>query len=141
MADIQIEAVDDPWFNEIQFLVHKFTIPAANCRPAKSINDQIAGPFLSECISKDACPPFVKNYRKYNTGYVIYERIPGIGIGCLMQQVSIKTLRRSAPSDAGNFSTYAALYVSITNFLNNIRAEWTLPEYMGPRIDPSTECP
>jgi len=90
------------WVFRATKVEHLVVIAAANCRPAKTEVDFTIDLIASECISKDTCAPFVKNYHKFSLQTVAYEIIPGIGKGCQQWLAAYNWTRRDALSDAGN---------------------------------------
>lgn len=96
-------ATNDPnWKYTGTKLQHLTEIPEANCRAPKTEVDLEIEVIVSDCISKDTCAPFVKDYHKFAVQVTAYEIVPMIGKGCLMFQANRGYTRRDALSDAGN---------------------------------------
>lgn len=95
---------DNPedWKAKGSKVVHEYVTPEANCRAAKTDIDFIVDLIVSECISKDTCAPFIKNYHKFGVQASAWEVIPLIGKGCLMFIAGYNWTRREQLSDAGN---------------------------------------
>lgn len=93
---------DPSWkFNGTR-LQHAYEVAAANCRTAKTVYDIEIDVIVSECVSKDSCAPFIKNYHKWAVQVTAYEVIAGIGLGCLMGIMAYNFTRRDSLTDAGN---------------------------------------
>lgn len=82
--------------------VHIQLVPGQHCRPAKEVYDKIISSVSRSCISRDSCPPFVKNYEKWAGNFTQYEYINGVGLGCLLLQGGINHTLRRTPTPAGN---------------------------------------
>jgi len=143
MASILLFAPGVAWESRVNDVVHKVTVPAANCRPQKSVVDQSVGPISSECISRDTCPPFVKNYLKWSGGFTIYETVAGIGLGCLIGQASVSFTRRDALTDAGNNMVADDMVSNILSLLTrlNTAGAWIDPAYFGANSSIARVCP
>jgi len=93
---------DTSWKYTGTKLQHFTEIPEMNCRAPKTEIDLEVEIIVSDCISKESCAPFTKNYHKFAVQVTGYEIVPNIGKGCLMFQSNRGFTRRDALSDAGN---------------------------------------
>lgn len=148
MADISLQPVGvAEWFHAGSKVRHIEVIGALNCRSEKEVYDQIVTLIQSNCQSTDTCPPFIKSYHDFAITVELFEFITGVGLGCLMEQGSLKYRRRSKLSDAGNYTSGA---VAITNlqsaaerFLSTNSAAWAVSNgnYFGAKAQSDLQCP
>lgn len=122
LPPFNFDNVED-WKARGQKVVHEFTIPQANCRAAKVDVDFIVDLIVSECISKDTCAPFIKNYHKFGIQASAWEVIPLIGKGCLMFISAYNWTRREQLSDAGNNTPGLAARNSLSGLFGVFDAE------------------
>lgn len=148
MADISLRPpVASTWFFAGSKVRHIEVVGALNCRPEKEVYDQIVNLIQSNCQSTDTCPPFIKSYHDFAASIELYEFIAGIGLGCLMQQGSIKYRRRSKLSDAGNYTSGAVaidnLGVAASRFLSDNPAAWAVANgaYFSANAQSDLQCP
>lgn len=135
------------WFHAGSKIRHIEVVAALNCRPEKEVYDQIVNLIQSNCQSTDTCPPFIKTYHDFAVSIELYEFIAGVGLGCLMEQGSLKYRRRSKLSDAGNYTGGQAAIDNLSNaaeyFLSTSTSGWAVANgnYFSATSQSDLQCP
>lgn len=148
MADISLRTPGvERWFHAGSKVRHLSIVNALNCRPEKEVYDQIVNLIQSNCQSTDTCPPFIKSYHDFALSIELFEFIDGVGLGCLMQQGSLKYRRRSRLSDAGNYTSgviaISNLRTAAERFLSDNAAAWAVASgnYFSANAQSDLQCP